>query len=368
MAASWWLYGQDLALAQELQHRAITTSQQRDLLLANISILSYLGDYDGCAHWLDQVGGRRDVIGRQSDYRLRRFRRVPNPWRALLEAEQEDSLCATIDSKLQEGHPVVVDLVGGIGDQLENAALLLNIQTQLKQIPALSVRALGENAGIVTRLLEQVDGLTLLSQANQDHAQWRITAPWFRYWLGRCGIRETIRRPLLDGARVDGSGRDTLLVCWRTKPDAMNPLSSFSRSLPFARIIALLDQWRGAAQRRGLQLIDISDYTPDEARVMQTSHGGWVTLARQQLNSLQDTLRLMQRAEAIATVDTSLGHLAVLCRRQVNLLLPLWPDERWYDLLADGLYRELTTVHQQTRFHSWDEPLTALSRVLQLTR
>ena len=129
-----------------------------------------------------------------------------------------------------------------------------------------------------------------------------------------------------------------------------------------------LEQWRGAAQRRGLQLIDISDYTPDEARVLQTSHGGWVTLARQQLNSLQDTLRLMQRAEAIATVDTSLGHLAVLCRRQVNLLLPLWPDERWYDLLADGLYRELTTVHQQTRFHSWDEPLTALSRVLQLTR
>lgn len=104
MAGSWWLYGRDLDLARELQHREIQASQPRERLLARISVLSYLGDYDGCGHWLDQVAGRRDVIGRQSDYRLRRFRRLPNPWRALIEPEREEPLAATIEAKMPAGH------------------------------------------------------------------------------------------------------------------------------------------------------------------------------------------------------------------------------------------------------------------------
>lgn len=187
MAGSWWLYGRDLDLARELQHREIQASQPRERLLARISVLSYLGDYDGCGHWLDQVAGRRDVIGRQSDYRLRRFRRLPNPWRALIEPEREEPLAASIEAKCQQGMPLLIDLVGGIGDQLENAALVLNIQHQL---PPFSVRAVGDNAAIVSRLLEQVEGLNLLHSANTEQAHWRITAPWFRYWLGRRGIRE----------------------------------------------------------------------------------------------------------------------------------------------------------------------------------
>lgn len=359
----WWLYGNDLQLARELQHKLVHHCDSRNAQLSCISILSYIGDYDGCERWLNQVNGRRDVTGRQSDYRLRRFRRLPNPWRALIEADQEEALNATIDSKLSAGLPVVVDLVGGIGDQLENAALLLNLQSQL---PTISLRALGENAAIVTGVLEQVEGLNLLAQANPDQPHWRITAPWFRYWLGRSGIRETIRKPLLVKNPAGDADRDTLLVCWRTKPDPMNPLSSFSRSLPFGQIVALLEQWKTAAQRRGLQLIDISDYSLHEAKVLQTLYGDWVCLARNRLKSLHDTIKLMEQAQAIATVDTSLGHLSVLCGRKIHLLLPQWPDERWYDLLTEGLYHQLTTVHQQSRFHSWEEPLLALSQQLDL--
>lgn len=359
----WWLYGKDLSIARELQHQHIQTSKDRNSLLKSISILTYLGDYDGCEQWLEKVDARRDVIGRQSDYRLRRYRRQANPWQALMEVNRENSLCETIELRLKEGLPVVVDLVGGIGDQIENAALIKSLHTRWLHRSSVSVRPLGENAGIVEQFLRQCEGLNLCEEADpQKH--WRITAPWFRYWLGHCGISETIESAL----RVDPkptAQTTKLLVCWRTKPDRENPLSSFSRSLPFSEVMSLLRRWQPIAQKKGVSLIDISDYTPYEAEQLR-HHANWVDLARQRLHNLEDTCQLMQQSASIATVDTSLGHLAVLCGREVHLLLPLWPDERWYDLLKQGVYQRLAKIHQQQKFHCWEKPLESLSRSLQL--
>lgn len=364
--APWWLYGSDLALARELQHEKIRRSSRgSNRLLAEISILSYLGDYESCERWLNEVEGWRDVIGRQSTYRIRRYRREPNPWSALLADEREDQLFHTINYRLANKLPVVVDLVGGIGDQLENAALLLAVQSQLPQAPSLAVRTKGEHAKIVEDLLRQCDSLRLHQQRPGDTEHpWSVTAPWFRYWLGRISVPETITKPLLHDT-LEQVGPRSILVCWRTKPDRLNPLSSFSRSLPFHQVQALLERWRPQAQKQGLRLIDISDYSAEEAAQLE-HHASWVELAREQIRNLDDTRRLMRRAEHIATVDTSLGHLAVLCGRRVQLLLPQWPDERWYDLLGQGVYHQGVQAHRQRYFHRWNEPLESLSRSLQL--
>ncbi|MCP9809139.1 hypothetical protein KBY58_06800 [Cyanobium sp. HWJ4-Hawea] len=359
----WWLYGEDLELARDLQHKAIAASKGRDEQLANISILSYLGDYQGCSDWLDRVNGYADVIGRQSDYRIRRYRRIPNPWSALLEPSREEPLAETISKRLKTKQQIVVDLVGGIGDQLENAALLLSIQSQMPSKEIIAVRPLGEHSGVVKQLLLQNQGLQIHNENNPGQL-WRITAPWFRYWLGRSGISEIIQQPLvIDIAEPASQGK--LLVCWRSKPDPTNPLSSFSRSLSFDTILDLLELWQPAASKKGLRLIDISDYSFAESQRIRELHS-WVDLARNRINSLEDTRQLMRGAAAIATVDTSLGHLAVLCARPVQLLLPLWPDERWYDLLDGGLYGALVTTYRQRQFNSWREPLKDLSQRLHL--
>jgi len=361
--APWWLYGRDLELARAMQHQTIEACGEREQQLSNISILSYLGDYQGCANWLDRVHGRAHVSGRQSEYRIRRYRRMHNPWNALLEPGHGEGIWAALMERITQRQPIVVDLVGGIGDQLENAALLLSIQSQLPPEHQVSVRALGENAPVVKDLLLQIPGLKVRGRDTPSQP-WRITAPWFRYWLGRSGIAETINGPLLvDQAPVDATG--PVLVCWRSKPDPANPLSSFSRSLPFSTILQLLERWQGAAKRRGLRLVDISDYSPTEAQRIRQQHE-WVDLARDNIRNLDDTRRLMGEASAIATVDTSLGHLSVLCGRPVHLLLPLWPDERWYDLLEGGIYQKLVSSYQQQQFHCWRKPLETLSRRLQL--
>jgi hypothetical protein len=75
----------------------------------------------------------------------------------------------------------------------------------------------------------------------------------------------------------------------------------------------------------------------------------------------------MAQSDWIITVDTSLVHLAVACGRKVQLLLNLFPDERWVDLLSqEGSYRQLVTAYQQQHFHNWESPLRNLRQELEL--
>ena len=67
----------------------------------------------------------------------------------------------------------------------------------------------------------------------------------------------------------------------------------------------------------------------------------------------------MRTCNYIASVDTSLVHLAVACGRKIQLLLNKIPDERWIDLLTNpGNYRDHVEVYQQDRFHNWEKPIS----------
>ena len=73
------------------------------------------------------------------------------------------------------------------------------------------------------------------------------------------------------------------------------------------------------------------------------------------------------QCEHIVSVDTSLTHLAATSGRQVHLLLPLFPDERWVELLAvPGVYKDSVVPHRQIYFHDWDAPLRSVVEALGL--
>jgi len=93
----------------------------------------------------------------------------------------------------------------------------------------------------------------------------------------------------------------------------------------------------------------------------------FVRFIRREVRSLADTYRLIEECNHIVSVDTSLTHLAATCGRKVNLLLPLFPDERWIELLnVPGIYSDLVTSYRQASFHDWDLPLRSVSRALGL--
>ena len=363
-AIPWWLYSNDLELARHQQHDLIARTAAGEQQLAAISILSYLGDYEGCDQWLERVAGCQHVLGQQSRYRILRYLRDANPWRALLPPGQGDSLAWRVEQRIEAGQPVLVDVVGGIGDQLESSAMLRCIRNQLSRPGSLWIRPLGQQAGVVRQLLEQVDDLPLAPAEGLDQP-WRITAPWFRFWLGTKGIQERILRPLLmDGIQSAPGQVGKLLVCWRTKPDPDNPLSSFSRSLSFPTVLRLYRRWAPALLERGWEVLDLSDYSSNEVACLPT-HQGWLRLVRPMVRNLQDTRALIQACESVATVDTSLVHLTALCDRDVHLLLPRFPDERWLDLLGHaGIYQQRVTPHRQLRLHHWQAPLASLEAAL----
>ena len=363
-AKQWFLYGNDLDLArQELEQQIRSAGENpsgRQQQLALISLLTYIGAYDDCESWLERVQGHNQLIGQQSTYRILRRRGEPNPWRGLLGNQRQQQLEQAIAQRFDQGLPVSVDLVGGIGDQLETAALLLASRSRLPSPEALWLRPSGENNSVVQALLAEVPGLPLEPSQGLE-GSWHVTSPWFRFWMGLRGLEQAPGALLQDPQPAPSGGG--LLVCWRCKPDPANPLSSFSRSLPFPVILELYGRWQRAAAQ-GLRLLDMGDYSPKELQILKRL-APWVQPVRQQIRSLRDTRKLMAQCSAIATVDTSLGHLAVACGRQVQLLLPQFPDERWYDLLGrDGRYRQLVVPHRQEGFHRWQGALASLETKL----
>ena len=363
-AKQWFLYGNDIDLARQELGRKIQSAGEnpsgRQQQLALISLLTYIGAYDDCESWLGRIQGHNQLIGQQSTYRILRRRGEPNPWRGLLGGQGQQKLEEAIEKRFTQGLPVSVDLVGGIGDQLETAALLLASRAGLPRPEALWLRPSGENNGVVQALLAEVPGLPLEPSAGLENS-WHVTSPWFRFWMGLRGLEQAPVALLQDP--IPAPGKSGVLMCWRCKPDHSNPLSSFSRSLPFPLILELYARWQGA-EARGLRMFDMGDYNPEELQILKRQ-APWVQMVRQQIRSLRDTRKLMAQCNAIATVDTSLGHLAVACGRQVQLLLPQFPDERWYDLLQhDGRYRELVVPHRQEGFHRWQEPLASLEKQL----
>ena len=257
---------------------------------------------------------------------------------------------------MHSNKPITVDLVGGIGDQLENAALLLASLKQLPNSDLIKMRPNGENYLVVRKLLEQVKVLQLASHDVITDSL-RVSIPWFRNWLGENNL-EKLPIQLLNDELPELGKKVQLLACWRCKIDTNNPLSSFSRSIPFRTIQILYSQMETIQQERQINVIDISEYRESEKAILLKSHP-WLVLARENIRCLDDTRNIMKTCNYIASVDTSLVHLAVACGRKIQLLLNKIPDERWLDLLTNpGNYRDHVEVYQQDRFHNWEKPIS----------
>ena len=362
----WWLYGNDLELAQTLQDQRIRASRDEEEQAQQIAILTYLGAYQQCRDWLNRTNALHYSHGRYALCRAQRAAQDANPWAALAPPERLAELLGPIDQAAEQDQPIGVDLVGGIGDQLETSSLVLMLNKLDAPPVQLRLHPGQTQADVIRPFLASSIAAPLLTQTSDDLAV-RVSSPLFRYWLG------TIQAPIQYGAikatanpGAKRAQRTLILTCWRTKPDPIHPLSSFSRSLPFRTIFALMQRWQSQLNEANITLLDMSEYTAEETALI-TTHFNNVKCIRPKIQALSDTIQYMEQCIRIASVDTSLTHLSATCGRDVDLLLPLHPDERWLELLQQpGVYQDHVTPHQQVSFHDWEQPLQSLSHSLQL--
>jgi hypothetical protein len=356
----WFLYGNDRELAlDELERIIRDNSVDVETRLKIISILTYIGAYDNCEYWLKKFNGHEHIIGQQSWYRIYRFKKQQNPWKGLLGENTKNQIDEIITSYLKNNQIITIDLVGGIGDQIENAALIWASIQKLNRSELIKIKPNGENSMIVDKFLEEVAGFPLSSKKTEAN-HLRVSAPWFRHWLGEKKLEKAPIR-LINENKPEVIKPLLILICWRCKIDINNPLSSFSRSVPFRRILAIYKEWESSIQNKKIGIIDISEYREDEHIALNKLYP-WVKLYRNRIKSLRDTRQFIGKSHQIITVDTSLVHLCAAIGRDVSLILNKYPDERWCDLLSErGSYKDHVKVFQQTKFHDWEAPIRKLN-------
>ena len=360
----WWLYGDDLSLAQQLQEQRIAECQDPEHRAYLIAQLTYLGAFDACQFWLSSTNALHYRDGRQAQCRLRLAQSQADGWSALAQGGHLESLQEMEDSLQNSSALIVIDLVGGIGDQLQMCSLVMWLNSSEFFENRLRLRPRGVNGTLVEHFLHASPFANLLDWQGKCVAGF-ITNAFFRMWLEERQDKLCYSSLInLDAASLSLESNLEFLCCWRTKPDRRNPLTSFSRSLPFRQVYQLLEQWQPVLKRSGMRLFDLSDYCADERQVLMARFPE-VTLIRDQITSLADTAQWMGRCASVISVDTSLLHLAATAGRVTHALFPLFPDERWIELLAvPGVYRDYVIPHRQIRFHDWTEPLNSLSRRL----
>lgn len=352
----WYLYGNDLDLAKQKLNMRILKCKTKDEKLKFINLLTYIGDYKGCSRWLEHIDGITEIAGQQSQFRILRHRKIHNPWQALIGSHDQNRLNITLKRHIEQGNPISIDLVGGIGDQIENASILMASKKNIVNPSALLLRPTGENSNIVKQLLEYVPNIRIAGEGEGN--AWHVTAPWFRFWLNLNKLEEPPQALLEDKSPAKATGG--ILACWRSKVDKNNKLSSYSRSIPFREIVANYQKLQKDPRNRNQIIYDISNYREEEEVIVKLNNPS-VRLMRGKINNLLDTKQLMRNCSLIITVDTSLVHLAVASGRNVDLLLNKFPDERWQDLCEKGSsYAQHVIVHQQKEFHDWGEPLATI--------
>ena len=331
-----------------------------------IAQLTYLGDYSTCYQWLDRTSASQFRFGRQARCRALLAEGRLEGWHALADQVVFEQLRDIEDLLSRPGKGLVIDLVGGIGDQLQTSALVMALNSCGSFQGRLWLRPSGPNARLVDAWLQSTHASEYLVWP-EDEILGFCPSPFFRALLS--GTNEVLDyQPLAEVAvgQMAGASSTHILCCWRTKPDRLNPLTSFSRSLPFRTVFSALEQWQPECEERGIRLQDLSDYTKEEQELLQLRFP-FVEFIRREVRSLADTYGYISQCKHIISVDTSLTHLAATSGRQVHLLLPLFPDERWVELLTvAGVYRDCVVPHRQTCFHDWDAPLRSVTEALGL--
>ena len=372
MATPWLLYGDDPDLALQQLRLGLQTASTATDRAALVRYLPNLGAFDEARHWLVE---RQPVLldethGRATLMRLLQHRGDANPWMAMVAAARRPGFEAYCDQVLGSTEPLDLWLGGGLGDQLECLALLR---------PSLAGQPLHARLRLVFPQQAQQALQPLL------RAWWPVAAPeWCfaagearslegRAWISRLPFYALLARAGLwrppvavapAAARQAHGGRgNQLLCCWRSKVDPQEKLWAHLRSLPFVVLLRLYGQLVPWAAARGLRLVDLTRYRPEERGAL-ARFGPTLELAEPRVSSLADTAALCLASRGVLSVDTALVHLAGWFNGPTLLLLHWHPDERWQPLLAAGGDDGCRRVLRQHGYNQWGPLLERLQAVL----
>jgi len=365
---AWQLFSNDLELAMATLESASKPSLSSRLQASRCQILTFFGLFKQAQDWLlssePKVIQQHYALG--ALFRIRQYRNHHNPWLSICRIDQKIWL-NNVRSIFERGNAHIrVNLDGGLGDMLEILATLQDQNKDLRERLQLVIPASAESA--LAPLLEEHQSTHQLTWINQHEAntmrqkpqQISISTMVLKALLADLDAK---REPKLQSRLSINKNRTqsrTLLCCWRPKIDPDEKLWAHLRSLDMATIVRLYRELMPIAQQRGIQVVDITRYRDHEAKELLNRHPSGLNLAAPTLRSFVDTTEHFGANTLVASIDTSLIHLACWCDLRPVMLAHRWPDGRW----LQGSWQNIDILEQDTLF-DW-EPV--VQRLIQRIR
>lgn len=374
----WYLFCGDAAFAEAQLVAEIRRCGDAGERASLLHLLSRLGGWGPLAELLDRDGAcLQHADGRAALFHLQQHQDHPNPWLALLPAEQQGAFLQGWLPAVRQGLPLEIRLGGGLGDQLEGLALVAGINATRPGHQHCSVSLPASSRAALEPLLEQRPAAALLpryrfladpetSAPAEATATWIGLLPWrallaaHHLGEGASGNGDPMALSLWGGWREATECRPQLVVCWRTKVDRRERLWAHLRSLGFPQILSTYRWLLPWAASQGIRVVDVTPYSPQEEHSLGGLPGRESLVALQgQLRSLADTAAEVAAAELVVSVDTALIHLAHALECPRWLLLHRHGDARWWKRLQQdgGSDHQQLRVLQQTFQDQWHGPL-----------
>ena len=361
----WWLYCQDLEFAREKQWDMILNENKPNRQAEELAIMTYLGQHQRCEEAIVRLNLTDYKNGRDALCRARREFGASNTWESLANNHMAiHSTLEEIDKTIKNKNTVCIRLVGGIGDQLEASSLILG-QINNSDTDAglkLTIKACGSKNEIVNKFLQKSRANKIVE--NGINKRMEISYPLYRCWHEKKSKSKLIYEKLYDIEKREKKKEEQLkiLACWRCKTCKENRLSSFSRSIPFQKVMDILGQIRHEIDSKKIRIIDITNYNKEEIAILRKNHPN-ICLEGENIKDIGYTAKLIAECHEVVSVDTSLVHIAATSNHKVHTLLPLNADERWNELMnTQSVYKSNVVIYKQIHFHDWKAPCRSLLR------
>jgi len=358
---AWQLFSNDLDLAKQTLEIAQAQSHSPEDVASLCQHLTFFGAFEQAQRLLlsSEPEVLKHVNARAALMRIRQYRLHPNPLISLCRAEQKSWFKHICQRVAGTDQPIQVDLGCGLGDMLETLAALHTNTTGLKQRTQLIVPAWAQAA--LVPLLSQDQNAHQLSWTDQNdptvqrRSEDSCRLPMMVFKAAWAQTPQGTDPQPVRSATTNVLKRPTLLCCWRPKVDPLEKLWAHLRSLDWGSIVGLYRQLVPLAQRKGFDIVDITHYRDHEAQELLNRHPSGLHLAASQLQSFVDTTHWLGSNSLVASVDTSLVHLACWCGRRPILLAHRWPDGRW----LKGSWQSIDILEQE-KLYDWEPPIERL--------
>ncbi len=346
----WPLFSEDLAFAQHWLLDQWCRWEPLPRQLAHWGL--GLGLVQETAALCQAGDGRLDEgTQRQLCFRLARLQQSCHAYRELIGPEALQ--LKTLRLRTSQD-PIKIGLIGGLGDHLQLLSLLSSCDPRL--LPKLLLEASPIRIKQLERCLVSLPWLQLRpwSQPLQNYPYLQIDLSAVLWQLGiRC------HSPWLKPLAAHGTPRN-LLCCWRAAGQA-DAFSAWSRSVPFALVLNFYTELLKSSRWAGRRIIDISQWNPWEQRLLGSMG---IQLHDPASSDLWDLAQLTAQCQVVS-IDTALAHLCAAMGHPALMLLPLYADERWQELMQSGQsYAEILQPLRQVRFGCWTQPLAQVGAAI----